>query len=53
MQRVEQAHSPFNTVFENPSDVFDKTFLGTKWNQGVMMLMQAFDSTIFEFSTAY
>lgn len=52
-QSVMQAHSPFNTVFENPSDVFDKTFLGTKWENGVMMLMEAFDSTIFEFSKVY
>lgn len=33
--------------------MFDKTFLGTKWENGVMMLMEAFDSTIFEFSKVY
>lgn len=53
MQRVLQAHSEFNTVFENPQDIFNKTFLGVKWENGVKMLMSAFDQVIFEFSETY
>lgn len=42
--------SEYNIAFENPEDLFSKTFLGQKYESGVVQMFQAFRDTIFEFT---
>lgn len=42
--------SKYNIAFENPEDLFSKTFLGQKYESGIVEMFQAFRDTIFEFT---
>lgn len=45
--------SQYNLAFSNPQALFDDTFLGTKYDSGVLGMFDTFGSTIFEFSPVY
>lgn len=52
-QKVDKFTSPYNVTFENPRSLFDNTFLGEKYTQGVQGLFEAFNGVLFEFSHFY
>lgn len=52
-QKVDKFISPYNIAFENPTVLFDNTFLGLKYEYAVREMFETFQSTIFEFSEAY
>ena len=45
--------SQYNLAFSNPQALFDDTFLGTKYDSGVLGMFDTFGTTIFEFSSVY
>lgn len=45
--------SQYNLAFSNPQALFDDTFLGTKYDSGVLGMFDTFGNTIFEFSPVY
>lgn len=53
IQARDQFASDFNLTFENPEDLFENTFLGEKYNKGVLGMFGTFSNTIFEFSPLY
>lgn len=53
MQSHEQFSSEYNTTFSNPQDLFDKTFLGEKYDFGVKALFNIFSKVLPEFSPGY
>ena len=53
MQSHEQFSSEYNTTFSNPQDLFDKTFLGEKYDFGVKALFNIFSKVLLEFSPGY
>ena len=53
MQSHEQFSSEYNTTFSNPQDLFDKTFLGEKYESGVKALFNIFSKVLLEFSPGY
>lgn len=52
-QKVDYFTSDWNTSFQNPTALFDDTFLGQKYEDGVEGLFDALKDTIFEFSNKY
>lgn len=53
MQTHDQFVSEYNTSFRNPGDLFDKTFLGQKYDKGVAALFDIFGNVIIDFSSGY
>lgn len=53
IQARDQFVSQFNLAFENPEVLYDDTFLGEKFANGVVGMFDTFGSTIFEFSSTY
>lgn len=53
MQLMDRVVSPYNDTFENPEVLFNDTFLGKKYLEGVLGMFNAFNQTIFEFSEIY
>lgn len=53
MQTHDQFVSEYNTSFMNPGDLFDKTFLGQKYDKGVAALFDIFGNVIIDFSSGY
>ena len=53
MQSREQFVSNYNLTFQNPEDLFTKTFLGTKFEKGLVELFKTFSDTLLEFSPIY
>lgn len=52
MQKHDLFLSDNNTVFKNPEDLFNKTFLGSMYEYGVSKMFQMFKHVLFEFSPA-
>lgn len=52
-QKVNAFASDWNTSFANPKALFDDTFLGQKYEDGVKGIFDALNSTIFEFTDKY
>lgn len=53
MQSHDQFLSEYNVNFMHPELLFDETFLGSKYENGVAALFKIFSTTLLEFSPAY
>lgn len=53
IQKHDQFVSDYNLAFENPNALFDNTFLGAKYTNGVEGMFEAFSDIIFEFAPAH
>lgn len=53
MQTYNVFNSEYNIAFKNPRDLFDKSFLGAKYDYGVKALFDMFQGAILEFSSGY
>lgn len=53
MQTHDQFLSEYNVSFDNPEVLFDKTFLGQKYEKGVSALFDMFGKVLLEFSPGY
>lgn len=53
MQTYNIFNSEYNVAFKNPRDLFDKTFLGAKYDYGVKALFDIFQGALLEFSQGY
>ena len=52
IQKHDDFVSEYNIAFENPEEMFTKTFLGEKYDNGVAQMFKVFKDTIFEFTPA-
>lgn len=52
IQKHDDFISEYNIAFENPEEMFTKTFLGQKYDSGVAQMFKVFRDTIFEFTPA-
>ena len=52
IQKHDDFISEYNIAFENPEEMFTKTFLGQKYDNGVAQMFKVFRDTIFEFTPA-